>query len=98
MDYHTAYHLDVVQTPSGAERQAKHIGLTDHYAQAILWSKEVAQSLSGYIALDSWFAKASFIDRLLSQSDLHIISRLRTDADLRYPLPGAGQQRQRCPP
>lgn len=84
VDYHTAYHLDVVQTPSGAERQAKEISLTDHYAPAILWSKEQAQSLSGYIALDAWFAKAGFIDRLLSASELHIVSRLRSDADLRY--------------
>lgn len=99
VDLHTAYHLDVVQTPSPAEREAKGISLPDHYAQAILWSKEQAQSLSRYIALDAWFAKASFIDRLLQDSGLHIICRLRNDADLLYlyqgpPSKGRGAPRK----
>jgi hypothetical protein len=84
IDYHTAYHLDVVQTPSSAERKDKDISLMDHYAQAILWSREYGEQLSDYIALDAYFAKAGFINRILKQSKLHIISRLRTDADLRY--------------
>lgn len=84
VDYHTAYHLDVVQTPCSAERKDKNISLVDHYAQAILWSKEYGEQLSGYIALDAYFAKSGFINRILEHSSLHIISRLRTDADLRY--------------
>jgi hypothetical protein len=95
VDLHTAYHLDVVQTPSPAEREAKGISLTDHYAQAILWSKE--QSLSNYIALDAWFAKASFIDRLLEDSGLHIICRLRSDADLRYLYQGPASKGRGAP-
>src|SRR5215213_5074074 len=49
VDYHTAFHLDVVQTPASSERQDKAITLLDHYAQAILWSKSAAQALSGYL-------------------------------------------------
>lgn len=99
IDFHTAYHLDVVQTPSAAEREAKGILLTDHYAQAILWSKPLLQGMSPYIALDAWFAKAPFIDRLLQESGLHIISRLRSDADLLYlyqgpPSKGRGAPRK----
>lgn len=97
VDFHTAYHLDVVQTPSAAEREAKDISLPDHYAQAILWSKQQAQSLSGYIALDAYFAKASFIDRLLEQSELHIISRLRSDADLLYLYQGPASKGRGAP-
>jgi hypothetical protein len=97
VDYHTAYHLDVVQTPSSAERKDKDISLMDHYAQAILWSREYGEQLSGYIALDAYFAKAGFINRILKQSKLHIISRLRTDADLRYLYKGPRKKGRGAP-
>lgn len=84
MDYHTAFHLDVIQTPAGAERKRKGISLLDHYAQAILWSKSAVQALSGYLAVDAYFAKKEFMQRILEQSSLHIVSRLRTDANLFY--------------
>lgn len=97
VDGHTAYHLDVVQTPSTAERDEKGISLMDHYAQAILWSKEQAEHLSSYIALDAYFAKSGFINRVLGQSSLHIISRLRTDADLRYLYTGPRKEGRGAP-
>lgn len=97
VDAHTAYHLDVVQTPSPAERQHKGISLMDHYAQAILWSKEHGENLSGYIALDAYFAKAGFINRILEQSRLQVIWRLRTDADLRYLYKGAHKKGRGAP-
>lgn len=97
VDEHTAYHLDVVQTPSPNERHEKGISLMDHYAQAILWSKEQAAHLSAYIALDAYFAKSGFINRILEQSSLHIISRLRTDADLRYLYTGPRKEGRGAP-
>jgi hypothetical protein len=97
VDYHTAYHLDVVQTPSLAERQDKAINLMDHYGQAILWSKEHGEALSAYIAVDAYFAKAGFINRILKQSKLHIISRLRADADLRYLYKGPRKKGRGAP-
>lgn len=83
-DSHTAFHLDVLQTPTGAERQQKGIRLLDHYAQAILWSKSAVQALSGYLAVDAYFAKKEFLQGILEQSSLHIVSRLRPDANLFY--------------
>lgn len=97
VDDHTAYHLDVVQTPCCAERQQKGVCLMDHYAQAILWSKEHGENLSSYIALDAYFAKAGFINRILEQSRLHVISRLRTDADLRYLYKGPHKKGRGAP-
>jgi hypothetical protein len=84
IDLHTAFHLDVAQTPSKQEREEKHIHLLDHYAQVILWSLPHCKTLSNYLAVDAYFAKASFINRILQDSGLHVISRLRADADLRY--------------
>lgn len=84
VDYHTAFHQDVVQTPPTLERQGKDLTLLDHSAQAILWSKSVAASIGGYLAVDASFAKKEFMNRILSQSSRQIISRLRTDANLLY--------------
>lgn len=79
-----AWHLDAVQTPHKAERDAKDISLIDHYAQVVIWQAARCQALSCYLALDGYFAKVSFIDRICAQTHLHIISLLRQDANLRY--------------
>lgn len=84
VDKRTAWHLDVVQTPGPAEREAKNIGLIDHYVQTVLWQGRRCQQLSGYLAADAYFAKVSFIDRICDSTGLHIVSRLRKDASLRY--------------
>lgn len=84
VEQRTAWHLDAVQTPDKAERVAKDISLIDHYAQLIVWQVARCQALSGYLVGDAYFAKASFIDRIRTQTDLHLISLLRQDARLRY--------------
>lgn len=97
IDHHTAFHLDVVQPPAHDERQRKGITLLDHYAQAILWSKSAVQALSGYLAVDAYFAKKEFIERILGQSSLQIISRLRTDANLLYLYQGPKREGKGAP-
>lgn len=82
IDHHTAFHLDAIQTPDKAEREAKQIDLADHYTQAILWACPAIKALSAYIALDAYFAKKEIITRL--QTHLHVISRLRSDANCAY--------------
>lgn len=88
VEYRTAWHLDAVQTPNKAERVAKDISLIDHYAQVVVWQCAINQLLSTYLAVDAYFAKASFVDRITSQTQLHIISLLRQDARLRYHYKG----------
>jgi len=89
VEHRTAWHrraapLDAVQTPDHDERQSKDISLIDHYAQVVLWQAQQCQQLSGYLAVDAYFAKASFIDRICDSTELHLVSRLRQDARLRY--------------
>lgn len=84
VDHRTAWHLDAVQTPDKAQRTAKDISLIDHYAQVVVWQYAVIQSISTYLAVDAYFAKASFIDRITTQTNLQIISLLRQDARLGY--------------
>lgn len=84
VEQRTAWHLDAIQTPDKAERAAKDISLIDHYAQLVVWQSAITTHLSGYLSVDAYFAKASFIDRITTQTDLHLISLLRQDARLRY--------------
>ena len=84
VDKRTAWHLDAVQTPSLSEREGQDISLTDHYAQTVAWQADNCRALSGYLAADAYFAKAGFIDRVCDSTGLHIVSRLRKDASLRY--------------
>ncbi len=88
--HHTAYHLDAIQTPSPAERTVKEVNLPDHYAQSIVYNKEHLQSLScHFLVVDAYFGKKDFIDRIVKQTHLNIITRLRSDADCKYRYNGA---------
>lgn len=78
IDNHTAFHLEAVQTMAEKDRS-----LADWYAGVVSERKEHLRELSQYLVADAWFAKHSFVDHVL-KADMHVISRLRDDADLRY--------------
>ena len=102
IDNHTAFHrraapLDAIQTPGRQERKSKEIDLVDHYAQSILYAKETLEQLSGYLAVDAYFAKKDFIDRIQNQSNLAVITRLRCDANCKYLYQGPVRQGRGAP-
>jgi hypothetical protein len=78
IDNHTAFHLEAVQTLNADDQT-----LTDWYAGIIADRKETLTSISKYLLADAWFSKRTFTDKVIS-SGMHLISRLRDDADLRY--------------
>ncbi len=78
IDNHTAFHLEAVQTLKDDEQT-----LTDWYADVIVQRKETLCSISKYFVADAWFSKKPFVDQITSIG-MHLISRLRDDADLRY--------------
>ncbi len=75
---HTAFHLEAVQTMVNKEQS-----LSDWYADVITERKTQLLELSSYLVADAWFAKRTFVDQAIN-ADLHLISRLRDDANLRY--------------
>jgi hypothetical protein len=77
---HTAFHLDAVQTIIDNRKGST---LTDWYANIITSRKESLSSISNILVADAWFSKKKFADAILS-ADMHLISRLRDDANLRY--------------
>jgi len=96
VDKRTAWHLDAVQTPGSEERKAKGINLVDHYAQVVDWQVDNCLALSGYLAADAYFAKASFVERV-RRAGLHLISLLRKNARLLYLYTGPKTGKQGRP-
>lgn len=80
LDNHTAFHLEAVQTLI-EDKQAT--SLTDWYVNVIKERKETLISISKYLVADAWFSKKPFVDQII-EMDMHLISRLRDDADLKY--------------
>lgn len=78
IDNHIAFHLEAVQTLNTDEQS-----LTGWYASVISARKDSLKAISKYIIADAWFSKRTFVDPIISM-DMHLISRLRDDADLRY--------------
>jgi len=78
IDNHTTFHLEAVQTlnPDGQN-------LSDWYAGVISERKDTIKSISKSLVADAWFSKKSFADQVIS-SGMHLVSRLRDDADLKY--------------
>jgi len=78
IDNHTAFHLEAVQTLNSDDQN-----LCDWYAGVISERIDTLKSISKYLVADAWFSKKSFADKVLS-SGMHLVSRLRDDADLKY--------------
>jgi len=78
IDNHTAFHLEAIQTLNVDDQS-----LSDWYAGVISEIKDILTSISKYLVADAWFSKRSFADQVI-QSNMHLICRLRDDADLRY--------------
>ncbi len=78
IDNHTAFHLEAVQTLNTDDQN-----LSDWYAGVISDRKETLMGISKYLVADAWFSKKPFTDQIVSL-EMHLISRLRDDADLKY--------------
>jgi len=78
IDNHTAFHLEAVQTLNTDDQN-----LSDWYAGVISDRKEILETISKYLVADAWFSKKPFTDQI-TELGMHLVSRLRDDADLRY--------------
>lgn len=78
IDNHTAFHLEAVQTLNNDDQK-----LPEWYAGVISERKETLTSISQYLVADAYFSKKAFADQIIT-AGMHLVSRLRDDADLRY--------------
>jgi len=80
IDNHTAFHLEAVQTLINNKEA---MNLTNWYINVVKERKEALSSISKYFVADAWFSKKPFVDAI-TDMDMHLISRLRDDADMMY--------------
>lgn len=83
----TAFHLNGIQTPAKKDREKKNRNLISHYTDFILSSLPYSGSISPYLSVDGYFMKKEFILPLL-ETGLHIITKMRSDANLKYLFKG----------
>ncbi len=84
IDNKTAFHLEAVQTPTYADIEGKNMSLLDWYANIIVQRKDTFSQISNYLVADAYFSKKPFADKIVEDAQMHLISRLRNDADLMY--------------
>ncbi len=77
IDNHTAFHLEAVQTRNSMIKTFL-IGM-----QGYIRRKDTLNPYQNTWLTNAWFSKKSFADQVIS-SGMHLVSRLRDDADLRY--------------
>jgi len=83
-DTRLSFHLEAVQTPPTNCLQDNDLSLIDWYAGAIKKHIEQILSITKYVVADAYFSKKNFVEQIWECS-LHLVSKLRDDADLSYP-------------
>lgn len=83
VDNNIAFHLEAIQTPGSKGDPDQEANLLDWYGNVLYQRKSILTSLSSYVVADAYFAKCPFVNTILSM-EMHLISRLRDDADLKY--------------
>src|SRR5207249_3069974 len=94
----TAMSLEAKQTPSSAVLKAAKKTLVDHYAEYIISRASSIKQFSKYVVADGHLAKKDFIQVVMGKGGLHVITKLRDDANLRYlyngpQKPGKGRKK-----
>ena len=82
-DTRLSFHLEAVQTPPTNCLQDNGLTLVDWYAAAIRKHIDQILSITRYVVADAYFSKKNFVEQILGCS-LHLVSKLRDDADLSY--------------
>lgn len=80
-DTNTAFHLESLHTPGTLPDAESRI---DFYVKQITDRAPQLKALADYLVYDGAAGKYKFVDGIVTKTDLHLISRLRKDADLRY--------------
>jgi hypothetical protein len=88
--------LKAVQTPCKEVLQAKQQNLVSHYVGIIKNQLPVLKAMVKFLVADGYFMKHDFIGPLLKEG-VHIITKMRPDANLRYPCYGPKQNRRGRP-
>ena len=78
-----AMHGLAIQTPASDSLKANDSNKVQHYKKIIISNMAMIKSMAKYLAVDSYFMKKDFILPLI-QEGLQIITKMRSDANLKY--------------
>jgi hypothetical protein len=78
-----SFHLEVIQTPPTDCLHDNGLTLVDWYAGAIKKHIKQILSITRYVVADAYFSKKNFVAQIRGLN-LHLVSKLRDDADLSY--------------
>lgn len=84
VDTNAAMSLEAIQTPNPKGLKNQGLSLIDHYVSIFVERKEKLKTISNYAVLDGYFAKKTFVSPVFEQTSLHLISKFRKDARLKY--------------
>jgi len=84
IDNNTAFHLEAVRTLTHKQIKEKGMSLLHWYANIIIERATKLEKVSRYLVADAYFSKQPFVDKILNETSMHLISRLRNDAHLVY--------------
>lgn len=87
----TAMHALAEQTPRVAALKEKGGTLISHYVSVIKKHLRQIKELTRYLAVDGYFMKKEFIAPLVKEG-LHVITKMRQDANLKYLYKGPQQK------
>jgi hypothetical protein len=85
----TAFHLECKQTPNTFPNKESRI---DFYVNHVITRAAELKELADYFVYDGAAGKKKFVDGIADHTDLHLVSKLRKDADLRYLYTGQPQE------
>jgi len=83
VDAQTAMPLEIVQTPSKEALKKENKNLISHYVSIIEKQLPNLATKVEYLAVDGYFMKKDFVNSMLNLG-LHVITKMRPDANLRY--------------
>lgn len=96
VDTNRAFHLECEQTPGTLPDNESRI---DFYVDQVVRHAKDLKELADYFVYDGAAAKKKFADGIVEHTGLHLVSKLRRDANLRYLYtgprrPGPGKPKQ----
>ena len=83
IDAHDCMMLRAVQTPSVGSLKDAGLKLTDWYLAALLALRDILLGISKIVTSDAYFSTRQFADGL-QEAGFHLISRFRSNVNLRY--------------
>ena len=72
--------LECEQTPSDSNDESR----VDFYVRQVVAKKDELKELADYFVYDGAAATRKFVDGIVGQTELHMVSKTRKDANLRY--------------